>query len=114
MPPISPELANNIGEPNYWPTLVAKPIKQIPQVPTQTLPEDDKLAESVAQCNPKVYDGNYDPVVLEEWVRGMDKIFTVVEVPEEMKVNIGTYYLTGEADIWWNTVKGRLVGPKFT
>jgi len=29
----------------------------------------------------------------------MEKIFTVVEVPEEKKVNIGTYYLTGEADI---------------
>ena len=44
----------------------------------------------------------------------MEKIFTVVEVPEEKKVNIGMYYLTGEADIWWNTIKGRLVGPKFT
>jgi len=24
------------------------------------------------------------------------------------------YYLTGEADIWWNTVKDKLVGPEFT
>jgi len=24
------------------------------------------------------------------------------------KVNIGTYYLTGETDIWWNTVKDKL------
>jgi len=30
------------------------------------------------------------------------------------EVNIGTYYLTSEVDIWWNTVKGRLLGPKFT
>ena len=44
----------------------------------------------------------------------MEKIFTVVEVPEEKRVNIGTYYLTGEADIWWNTVKDKLVGPEFT
>jgi len=29
----------------------------------------------------------------------MEKIFTVVEVSEEKKVNIGTYYLTSEADI---------------
>jgi len=61
-----------------------------------------------------VYDENYDPVPLEEWVRGIEKIFTMVEVPEEKKVNIGTYYLTGEANIWWNIVKGRLVGPEFT
>jgi len=38
----------------------------------------------------------------------------VVEVPEEKKVNIGTYYLTGEADVWWNTVKDKLVEPEFT
>ena len=38
----------------------------------------------------------------------------MVEVPEDKKVNIRTYYLTGEADIWWNTVKGRLIGPEFT
>ena len=44
----------------------------------------------------------------------MEKIFIVVEVPEGKKVNIRTYYLTGEADILWNTVKDKLVGPEFT
>jgi len=29
----------------------------------------------------------------------MGKIFAVVEVPEEKNVNIGTFYLGGEADI---------------
>jgi len=61
-----------------------------------------------------VYDETYDPVVLEEWVRPMEKMFTMVEVPEEKKVNIGTYYLTGEANIWWSTIKDKLVGPEFT
>jgi len=61
-----------------------------------------------------VYDGTYDLVVLEEWVRGMQKIFTVIEVPEEKKVNIRMYYLTSEVDIWWNTVKDKLVGPECT
>jgi len=88
-------------------------MKWIPQVPTETPPKDDKLADKVARHKPKVYDENYDQVVLKEWVRGMEKIFTMVEVPEEKKVNIGMYYLTSEADIWWNTIKGRLVGPEF-
>jgi len=66
------------------------------------------------RCNPKVYNRNYDPVVLEKWVRRIEKIFTVVEVPEEKKANIGTYNLTSEVDIWWNIVKGRLVGLEFT
>jgi len=29
-------------------------------------------------------------------------------------VNTGTFYLTREANIWWNTVKDRLLGSKFT
>ena len=87
-------------------------MERIPQVSTETPPNDDKLADRVVRHNPKVYDGNYDLIVLEEWVRGMEKIFTVVEVSEEKKVNIGTYYLTGEVDIWWNTMLR--VEPKFT
>ena len=51
---------------------------------------------------------------LDEWILGMEKIFTVVEVPGDKKVNIGTFYLTGETDIWWNTVKNKLLGPDFT
>ena len=99
MPPIPSKLANNIGEPNYWPALVVELMKRIPQVPTKTPPKEDKLANRVARRNPKVYDGTYDPVVLKQWLRGMEKIFRVVEVPEEKKVNIGMCYLTGEADI---------------
>ena len=43
----------------------------------------------------------------------MEKVFTVVEVPEEKKVNIRMHYLIGEANIWWNTIKDRLIGPEF-
>jgi len=89
-------------------------MKRIPQVPVENTPKEDKLADRVVRRNPKVYDGNYDSVVLKEWVRGVEKMFTIVKVPEEKKVNIGTYYLSGEADIWWNTVKGGLVGLEFT
>jgi len=38
-----------------------------------------------------------DPV--EEWIRGMGNIFIVIKVPEGKRVNIRTFYLTGEADI---------------
>jgi len=89
-------------------------MKRIPQVPAETTPKEDKLADRVAWRNPKVYSGSYDPVILKEWIREMEKIFTVVEVPKEKRINIGTYYLTGEADIWWNTMKDKLVGSEFT
>jgi len=44
----------------------------------------------------------------EEWSQGMEKIFTVVEVPGDKKVNIETFYLTGKTNSWWNTVKNKL------
>jgi len=31
----------------------------------------------------------------------MEKMFTVIEVPKEKKVDIATFYLIGEADSWW-------------
>jgi len=77
------------------------------------------MADRVAKRNPRTCEGKYDQVELEEWIQGMEKIFAIVEVPENKKVNIGTFYLAGEADIWWNTVKGRwheleLTWAKFT
>jgi len=54
------------------------------------------------------------PMEFEEWIRSMEKIFFVIEVPEEKNVTIGTFYFTGEADIWWHTMKNKFTGPKFT
>ena len=43
----------------------------------------------------------------------MEKI-VLVEVLRDKKVNIETFYLTGETNIQWNTVKNTLLGPDFT
>jgi len=31
----------------------------------------------------------------------------MIEVPKEKKLNIGTFYLTGEVNIWWDTVEDK-------
>ena len=38
----------------------------------------------------------------------MEKICAVIEVPEETKVNIGTFYLAYEVGSWWSAVKDKL------
>jgi len=76
-------------------------VRCIPPVPPVNSPKEDKLTGRGARHNPKTYGGSYDPMELEEWIRGTEKNFIVIEVPEEKKVNIGTFYLTGEVDIWW-------------
>ena len=40
--------------------------------------------------------------------------FTIIEVPGDKRVNIGTFSITSETNIWWNIVKNRLLGPDFT
>jgi len=74
-------------------------ISSVPPIPSENPPKSDTLADRVAERNPKVYNGNLDPVELEDWIRGMKNIFAMIEVPEEKKVNMGTSYLAGEADI---------------
>ena len=36
---------------------------------------------------------------LEEWINGMEKIFVLIEVSEEKRINIRTFYLIEEANI---------------
>ena len=38
-------------------------------------------------------------------IRGIEKSFTIVEVPEDKKVNIGTFYLTEEVYFWWKLLR---------
>ncbi|XP_057517922.1 uncharacterized protein LOC130798843 [Amaranthus tricolor] len=50
---------------------------------------------------PPLYNGTTDLVILEGWIRSMEKVFRASRCPEEEKLDIGTYYLEGEADNWW-------------
>ena len=77
-------------------------------------PKEDKLTNSVAKCNLKTYNGSYDPIELEEWIRSMEKIFKVIRAPEENKVTISTFYFIEEVDIQWNIVKDESISPEFT
>ncbi|XP_021747439.1 uncharacterized protein LOC110713288 [Chenopodium quinoa] len=60
-----------------------------------------ELFKKVAQSKPPTYQGEPDPVVLENWLREFEKLFGAVGCPENSKVSFATYYLRGEADLWW-------------
>ncbi|XP_019184572.1 PREDICTED: uncharacterized protein LOC109179517 [Ipomoea nil] len=38
--------------------------------------------------------------MLEEWIRMFDKIFEVVDCPEDRQVELATFYLRQQADLW--------------
>ena len=63
------------------------------------------LSDRVPRCNPKTYGRSYDFMELEDWNKAMEKIFAIIKVLKEKRVNIRTFYIIGEADIWWSTMK---------
>ncbi|KAL2905678.1 30S ribosomal protein S8 chloroplastic, partial [Bienertia sinuspersici] len=60
-------------------------------------------AKKVTSRKPTYYQGEKDPNLLERWIRTFDKLFESIECPEEERIHATTYYLQGEADIWWST-----------
>ncbi|XP_030519258.2 uncharacterized protein LOC115732715 [Rhodamnia argentea] len=50
------------------------------------------------KAKPPTYDGKTDPLAAERWIRKIEGIFRVEEVPEEKKVDFATQYLEGEAE----------------
>ncbi|XP_019170743.1 PREDICTED: uncharacterized protein LOC109166005 [Ipomoea nil] len=55
----------------------------------------------VSGHRPPMLAGEEDPVILEEWIRTFDKIFFVVECPEERRVELAPFYFSHETDLWW-------------
>ena len=79
--------------------------KRISPIPLEGPPKPDGIADWVVRQNPKVYEGKHDSVELGEWTRRIEKIFAELEVPRGNKLNIRTFYFTGKADIWLNTIR---------
>ena len=46
-----------------------------------------------------------DPVVAEEWISMIEKIFEFVQIEDEDKVKCAVYMLRKDARIWWDAVK---------
>ncbi|XP_021768231.1 uncharacterized protein LOC110732581 [Chenopodium quinoa] len=59
-----------------------------------------ELFKKVAQSKPLTYQGKPDPTILENWLREFEKLFGEVGFPN-LKVGCATYYLRGEANLWW-------------
>ncbi|XP_074318220.1 uncharacterized protein LOC141655015 [Silene latifolia] len=66
------------------------------------------IFERFNRHQPPVFMGVTDPVILEGWIREMEKLFVVTHMPEEEKVDMASYYFREEADRWWDLMKESL------
>jgi len=58
-------------------------MKQIAPAASEIPHKVNKLADTVGDTTLKYMGGKFDPVELEAWIKGIGKIFKIVEVPED-------------------------------
>ena len=68
-----------------------------------------EMSKRISYNKPSPFDGKGEQSELENWLREFDKLFDVVECPEELKVNQVAFYLIGEVDYWWANSKAGLL-----
>ncbi|XP_056694803.1 uncharacterized protein [Spinacia oleracea] len=66
------------------------------------------MFERLAKFKPPYFEGQADPTFIENWIREFEKLFWVVNCPENMKVGQAVLYLKDEADLWWKENGTRL------
>ena len=63
-----------------------------------------KFAE-FQKANPLNFRGAFDPDKAEEWIKAMEKVFSILTRTDYQKVAFTTYMLEADAKFWWNSVK---------
>ena len=74
------------------------------QLATKTNPH--KTLEQFQKLHPRAFKGEADPVQAEEWLRQIEKILDAMECTENQRVSFTTFMFQGEAEHWWEMVKG--------
>ncbi|KAI3928031.1 hypothetical protein MKW98_023632 [Papaver atlanticum] len=60
------------------------------------------LVRRFIEQKPDSLKGSPDPLVAEDWMDKIEKIFTLLDVNDEDKLNLSVYKLEGEATRWWD------------
>ena len=63
-----------------------------------------KFAE-FRKANPPSFRGAYDLDKVDEWIKAMEKVFSILDCSDHQKVTFATYILEAEAEFWWNGVR---------
>ncbi|XP_019160928.1 PREDICTED: uncharacterized protein LOC109157527 [Ipomoea nil] len=100
--PTNEQLAQNLQHLTQTMQTLSKDLlhNNYPTPPPQPAGHRD-VGRLVSGHRPPMFAGEEDPVMLEEWIRTFDKIFSIVGCPEERRVELASLYFSHEADLWW-------------
>ena len=97
------QLQQQLQQNNATPTAIPIPTPT-PVTPQIVIPGPDVVTvqtQGIQRLALKRYDGKGQPAKLHDWIREMEKIFELLEIPDKMKVYLAVHYLTGDANTWW-------------
>ena len=60
-----------------------------------------KFAE-FRKVNPPSFRGDFEPDKADEWIKAMEKVFSVLDCTNCQKVAFATYMLEADAEFWWS------------
>ena len=63
-----------------------------------------KFAE-FRKVNPTSFRGAIDLDKAKEWVKAMEKVFSILACTDQQKVAFATYMLEADTEFWWNGAK---------
>jgi len=94
-----PQVNGNVGEDQQAPP------QGVPQM-GQVVVADD-LFERFRRMRAPDFEGSADPLVADEWMSEMKKIFNFMNISEIEKVICASFVLKKDARYWWETVAAR-------
>mgnify|MGYP004715235807 CR=1 FL=1 len=79
---------------------------QLQQQQQQGQQKEDKNLKhhftDLSKVNLPTFDGTTDPNLVEQWLSNVEKKFKTMQVSEDIKPQVVTSFLVGEAEKWWN------------
>ncbi|KAL6555042.1 hypothetical protein OROGR_006300 [Orobanche gracilis] len=80
--------------------------KQEPQVPVfRHVGDVSQIVGDISRLRPPTFEGSSEPADIVHWLDHFDKLFDMVQCPEELKVAVAAYYLSKGAYSWWLSMK---------
>ncbi|KAL6513411.1 hypothetical protein OROGR_020897 [Orobanche gracilis] len=87
-------------------SMVRNPRQQGSQVPFyKQIGSVSQIVGEISRLRPPTFERSSEPTDVVHWLEHFDKLFDMVQCPEENKVPIAAYYLCKGAYSWWLSVK---------
>ena len=67
--------------------------------------DPNAILEKFLKRGPPEFTGTEDPLVANDWIVRMEKIFRVIECSGRQRVKLAAYMFHGIAEDWWRTMQ---------